>query len=59
MLGIPLGRAMGQWLGWRAAFAGIGAVALLLLLWWLLPCLPSERSGPLRSLRCCLAARRW
>ena len=35
VLGVPLGTALGQWLGWRAAIgvlAGVGAVCVLLLL---------------------------
>ena len=43
VLGVPLGTALGQWLGWRAAFgvlAGAGALCVLLLL-VILPRLPA------------------
>ncbi|MGO1297917.1 MAG: MFS transporter, partial [Vibrio sp.] len=43
ILGVPIGRMIGQWAGWRATFAGIGVLALVImaLLWRLLPALPS------------------
>lgn len=52
VLGLPLGRMIGQWLGWRMTFGAIGMVALLAmgLLWWLLPKLPSKNVGSLASL---------
>jgi len=51
VLGLPLGRVIGQYLGWRITFGVIGVVALLTLLCLikLLPKLPSEHSGSLSS----------
>jgi DHA1 family inner membrane transport protein len=39
VLGVPLGTALGQWLGWRAAFAALAALVAVgtLLVWRFLP----------------------
>lgn len=52
VLGLPLGRLVGQYMGWRVTFSGIGvlAFAILLILMKLLPPLPSSHSGSLKSL---------
>ncbi|PKH26736.1 sugar transporter [Enterobacterales bacterium CwR94] len=51
VLGVPIGRIIGQILDWRTTFGVIGLVALitLLALARLLPKLPSEHSGSLSS----------
>ncbi|WRB82143.1 sugar transporter [Helicobacter pylori] len=51
ILGLPLGRIIGQILDWRSTFGVIGGVALLimLLMWRLLPSLPSKNAGTLAS----------
>ncbi len=52
ILGVPLGRIIGQWLGWRVTFGVIGcvAMAIMFVLYRLLPPLPSLFSGSLGTL---------
>ncbi|WP_296404688.1 sugar transporter [Psychrobacter sp.] len=51
VLGVPLGRVIGQWYGWRTTFAEIGIVALVVFLLQakLLPSLPSMFKGSFRK----------
>ena len=51
VLGLPLGRVVGQMLGWRATFAliGMAAVVAMVVLWRVLPLLPSKNAGSLAS----------
>jgi DHA1 family L-arabinose/isopropyl-beta-D-thiogalactopyranoside export protein-like MFS transporter len=50
--GIPVGRLIGEALGWRATFQIIACAAAVVMaaLWMTLPELPSERAGSLRNL---------
>ncbi|WP_085017341.1 sugar transporter [Cronobacter sakazakii] len=52
VLGLPIGRIVGQYFGWRTTFfaIGIGALITLACLVELLPKIPSEHSGSLASL---------
>ncbi|MGI2259970.1 sugar transporter [Shewanella sp. GXUN23E] len=52
VLGIPLGRVVGEWFGWRTTFAAIGVTAALVMLalWRWLPAMPVVNSGSLASL---------
>ena len=52
VLGVPLGRLIGQWFGWRATFGGIGIVALVVFILQarLLPTLPSMFEGSFRKI---------
>lgn len=52
VLGLPIGRIVGQYFGWRTTFfaIGMGALITLVCLVKLLPKLPSEHSGSLKSL---------
>ncbi len=52
VLGLPIGRVVGQYFGWRTTFfaIGVGALITLLCLTKLLPKMPSEHSGSLKSL---------
>ena len=51
VLGVPIGRIVGQYLGWRTTFGmiGLSALVLLILLGRILPRLPSEHTGSLSS----------
>lgn len=52
VLDVPLGTQLGHMMGWMLAFVmlGICALAVLMMLFWLLPPCPSRRAGSLRSL---------
>ncbi|HHE3575951.1 sugar transporter [Pasteurella multocida] len=52
ILGLPLGRLIGQFFGWRATFAIIAliTIGILCLFYQLLPHLPSKNAGSLNSL---------
>ncbi|MGP1572441.1 sugar transporter [Aggregatibacter segnis] len=52
VLGLPLGRVIGQYFGWRETFAIIAVLAftILILLYRFLPHLESRNAGSLRSL---------
>lgn len=47
VLGVPIGRILGQWFGWRTTFAGIGIIAFIVFMLQikLLPNLPSMFVG--------------
>ena len=52
VLGLPLGRFIGQLFGWRTTFAliAVAAVAVMLAVFLLLPRLPSRNAGSVASL---------
>ncbi len=52
VLGVPIGRIVGQWFGWRMTFAGIGGIAFIIFLLQmkLLPDLPSMFDGSFSKL---------
>lgn len=52
VMGVPLGRLIGQWFGWRATFGGIGAIGLIVCILQarLLPTLPSMFEGSFRKI---------
>ena len=52
VLGVPIGRVVGQALGWRTTFGviGLSALILMIMLARVLPRLPSEHTGSLSSI---------
>ncbi len=51
VLGVPIGRLVGQWFGWRTTFGGIGVIAFVIFVLQakLLPTLPSMFEGSFRK----------
>ena len=52
VLGVPIGRIVGQWFGWRTTVAGIGIIAFIVFILQarLLPDLPSMFEGSFRKI---------
>lgn len=52
VLGVPIGRLVGQWFGWRTTFGGIGLIAFIVFVLQarLLPTLPSMFEGSFRKI---------
>ena len=52
VLGVPIGRIVGQWFGWRTTFGGIGVIAFIIFVLQarLLPTLPSMFEGSCRKI---------
>ncbi len=62
LVGVPLAAGLGQWLGWRAAFALVGAIALLAvaLVWRWIPALPAPAgASPWRELGALRSKQVW
>ncbi|WP_201555765.1 sugar transporter [Psychrobacter sp. 72-O-c] len=51
VLGVPIGRLVGQWFGWRTTFGGIGVIAFVVFVLQakLLPTLPSMFDGSVKK----------
>jgi len=51
VLGVPIGRLIGQWFGWRTTFGGIGVIAFVVFVLQakLLPTLPSMFDGSVKK----------
>lgn len=53
LIGVPIAAAIGQWLGWRSAFALVGLIGVLAVItvWRWVPFVPADRlASPLREL---------
>ena len=52
ILGLPMGRLISEWFSWRTTFMIIGIVAamVLVVVWRVMPVLPSQNAGSLKSL---------
>ncbi|MET4576491.1 MFS transporter [Ottowia thiooxydans] len=62
LVGVPLAAGLGQWLGWRAAFALVGFIALLsmALIWRWTPALPVDSAAsPWRELGALRSKQVW
>lgn len=48
VLGVPLGTALGGWLGWRVTFLALAVLCLLVaaILWWILPRIAPGSDAP-------------
>ncbi|WP_036596935.1 MFS transporter [Ottowia thiooxydans] len=62
LVGVPIAAGLGQWLGWRAAFALVGVIALLCvsLVWRWIPPLPADSAAsPWRELGALRSKQVW
>ncbi|NYI01481.1 MFS transporter [Cupriavidus plantarum] len=62
LIGVPIAAAIGQWLGWRSAFALVGAIGVLtvLLVWRWVPFVAGDRlASPLRELSALARKQVW
>lgn len=62
LIGVPIAAAIGQWLGWRSAFALVGAIGVLtvVLVWRWVPFVAGDRlASPLRELSALARKQVW